>query len=433
MTPVIVVVGGGASGTLAAVHLLHNARARRLPLHVVLIDRYARHGLGQAYSTTDPAHLLNAAAVKMSALQHDPHDFVRWAKAPDCAFLPRQTYGHYLRDVLERAQDGPERTVQRVTGEVAAVSRRPYRVALADGRRYDADAIVLATGNAAPGLRLPGERCTNDPWAVGALGEVADGDVLVVGTGLTMVDMAVTLSRTPGRTVYAVSRHGLLPRVHKEGPVVPRPVVLPDGSLTLRVLFRAVREAASHGDWREVVDGLRPRVPELWSRLPLREQRRFLALAARHWEIHRHRIPPVTAAKIESLRAVGRLRLLSGCVDGVTARADGVTVHLKDRDLPVSWVVNATGPGSVCARDPLLTRLMGEGLVRADRLGLGVDADARGRLVDATGRPDDRLVTLGPVLRGSRYETTAVPEIREQAATLAPHVIDEIARWPSVI
>ncbi|WP_066366495.1 FAD/NAD(P)-binding protein [Herbidospora mongoliensis] len=426
MTPVIVVVGGGASGTLAAVHLLHAARVRRLPLHVVLIDRYARHGLGQAYSTTDPAHLLNAPAVKMSALEHDPADFVRWAKSPDCAFLPRQTYGHYLRDVLERAQDVPERTVRRVTGDVASVSRRPYRVSLTDGRVYDADAIVLATGNAAPGLKLPEKRCTNDPWAVGALNEVDSGDVLVVGTGLTMVDLAVTLTRTPDRTVYAVSRHGLLPRVHDENPVVPRQVTLPEGPLTLRVLFRAVHEAASHGEWRGVVDGLRPRVPELWSRLPLKEQRRFLQLAARYWEIHRHRIPPVTAAKIADLRSSGRLKMLNGCVDGVSPGPDGVIVHMGDRDIPVSWVLNATGPGSVCTRDPLLTRLIGDRMVRPDRLGLGIDADARGRLVDAAGHADDRLVTLGPVLRGSRYETTAIPEIRGQAATLAPHVIDEI-------
>lgn len=426
MTPVVVVVGGGASGTLAAVHLLHTARTRRLPLHVVLIDRYARHGLGQAYSTTDPEHLLNAPAAKMSALDHDPADFVRWARVTGCEFLPRRTYGHYLREVLERAQDD-ERTVQKVTGDVAAVSRRPARVRLADGRVFDADAIVLATGNAAPGLRLPERRCTNDPWAAGALNEVGRGDVLVVGTGLTMVDMAVTLTRTPGRTVYAVSRHGLLPRVHADNPVTPRQVTLPEGPLTLRVLFRAVREAASDGDWRGVVDGLRPRVPELWSRLPLREQRRFLALAARHWEIHRHRIPPATAAKIERLKAAGRLKVLSGCVDAVTPGPEGVLVHLKDRDLPVSWVVNATGPASVCARDPLLVRLMGDGLVRADRLGLGVEADERGRVVDATGRADDRLVTLGPVLRGSRYETTAIPEIRGQAAALAPHVIDEIS------
>ncbi|GAB1820117.1 FAD/NAD(P)-binding protein [Herbidospora sp. RD11066] len=423
MTPVIVVVGGGASGTLAAVHLLHTARTRNLPLHVVLIDRYARHGLGQAYSTTDPEHLLNAPAAKMSALNHDPADFVRWARVTGCEFLPRRTYGHYLRDVLERAQDD-ERTLLKVTGNVVDVSRR--RVRLSDGRTYDADAIVLATGNAAPGLKLPEKRCTNDPWAVGALNEVDKGDVLVVGTGLTMVDMAVTLSRTPGRTVYAVSRHGLLPRVHAENPVTPRQVTLPEGPLTLRTLFRAVHEEAARGDWRGVVDGLRPRVPELWARLPLREQRRFLLLAARYWEIHRHRIPPTTAAKIEKLKADGRLKVLNGCVDAVTPGPEGVMVHLKDRDLPVSWVINATGPASVCARDPLLTRLMGDGLVRADRLGLGLDADARGCVIDVTGQADDRIVTLGPVLRGSRYETTAIPEIRGQAAILAPHVIDEV-------
>jgi FAD-NAD(P)-binding len=87
---VIAVIGGGASGTLTASSLLREAADRRVPLQVALIDRHGRHGLGQAYSTTHPAHLLNSPASAMSALAGDPGHLARWAAEnglPDDGFL----------------------------------------------------------------------------------------------------------------------------------------------------------------------------------------------------------------------------------------------------------------------------------------------------------------------------------------------------------
>ena len=63
--PVIAVIGGGASGTLTAIHLLRQATAERPPVRIALIDAGGRHGLGQAYSTTHPGHLLNAPATAL--------------------------------------------------------------------------------------------------------------------------------------------------------------------------------------------------------------------------------------------------------------------------------------------------------------------------------------------------------------------------------
>ncbi|MFD0886013.1 FAD/NAD(P)-binding protein, partial [Streptosporangium algeriense] len=102
-SPSVVIVGGGASGTLAAVHLLRLARARAMPLEITLIDRYGRHARGQAYSTVDPQHLLNAAIDKMSGLDDDPGHLLRWARdhgldVGGSDYLPRRVYGRYLRD-----------------------------------------------------------------------------------------------------------------------------------------------------------------------------------------------------------------------------------------------------------------------------------------------------------------------------------------------
>ncbi|RCG29496.1 hypothetical protein DQ384_20910 [Sphaerisporangium album] len=488
--PAVVIVGGGASGSLAAIHLLR-APANGAPLEVVLVDRDGRHALGQAYATTDPRHLLNACAEKMSAVDGDPGHLLAWAHANglDVAgsdFLPREAYGRYLRHVLdtEARRAAPERRLTRVTGTACSLARpatgRPLHVRLTDGRVIEGDALVLATGNPSPAtppglIGHTGERYIADPWAPGALGRVRDGAVLVMGTGLTMVDIALTVTGTdPRAVVYAVSRHGLLPRPHRHPSPPPVPAPVPEGPLTLARLLRAVRSAVrdNDGDWHAVVDGLRPRVPDLWSRLAPGDQRRFLRLVARYWEIHRHRLAPATAALVDELRATGRLRVLRGQVvsavhtagpigaagpanaigpvgaagvigpvgaagaanavgiSGVTCSPDGLTVAVEDgdvrRDLRVDWLVNGTGPASGADRDPFLARLLADGVIRPGPLGLGLDADGDGAVLDTTGRPSDHVFTLGPPLRGKWYETTAVPEIRAQAAALAPRLIEAV-------
>jgi uncharacterized NAD(P)/FAD-binding protein YdhS len=62
--------------------------------------------------------------------------------------------------------------------------------------------------------------------------------------------------------------------------------------------------------------------------------------------------------------------------------------------------------------------LLADGLARRDELRVGLDVDQVGRLVSADGRPCEALRVIGPPRRGRWWETTAVPEIRAQAAAL---------------
>lgn len=197
---VVAVIGGGASGTLAAIYLLREVAAARVPLRIAIIDRNGRHGLGQAYATSNAAHLLNSRADRMSAVAGDPGHLVRWA-------------------------------VHR--GHVVAVT--------------------------------------------------------------------------------------------------------------------------------EALGGLRVRVEQ-----------------------------------------------------------DGRTAEIAAR-----WLINATGPATdiTATQDPLLRGLLHAGLATPDPLRLGLQAAADGALLDVSGRPSGTLFTLGPPLRGQLYETTAVPEIRDQAAALAIRLI----------
>ncbi|WP_187281080.1 FAD/NAD(P)-binding protein [Nonomuraea sp. C10] len=203
LLPSVIIVGGGASGALTAIHLLRLARATGTPVAVTLIDQGGRHALGQAYSTTDPHHLLNTRVERMSALDDEPDHLLAWARTTGVHaydYLPRAIYGRYLREVLAAAEDLPTRPLHRVTAAAVALDA-DHAVRLADGRRMAADAVVLALGNGSP-APLPGvaahPRHIADPWAPGALTGIDDGaPVLVLGTGLTMVDVALTVTRTP--------------------------------------------------------------------------------------------------------------------------------------------------------------------------------------------------------------------------------------------
>jgi uncharacterized NAD(P)/FAD-binding protein YdhS len=136
-------------------------------------------------------------------------------------------------------------------------------------------------------------------------------------------------------------------------------------------------------------------------------------------------MPPQTARRIAGLRCAGRLSVQAGRVTAVTEVPGGLRVRISQggtvTELAAGWLVNATGPNSSISRtgDRLLRDLSDRGLARPDPLGLGIDASPSGAVLDAAGRPSRTIFTLGPPLRGLRYETTGIPEIRDQAAALA--------------
>jgi uncharacterized NAD(P)/FAD-binding protein YdhS len=511
--PAVVIIGGGASGALAAIALLNLSGSQRCPVRIVMIDRYGRHGLGQAYSTTHPDHLLNAPADQMSAVAGDPKHLIRWAEAAGedtTGFLPRRVYGRYLRQALdEAARDAaPLASLTLLTGDVVSVGpgavgpgavgpgavgpgaaapgsvgpgpgpREPaLRLVTSDGDELGADVAVLATGSLPPALPFPtpqSRRIVVDPWAPGALDEVADGsEVLVLGTGLTAIDLALTVtSGHPGAVVHLVSRHGLLPRPHREAHDDRRPVRLPEiealaaarpaapqtaAELRLSDLMALVSAAlaANPGSWPEVMDALRPCVPAFWQAMPVGDQRVFLSRLSRFWEVHRHRVPQATGRRIAELRRSGRLVLRQGRITSVTEHGSGLRVELATAGadgaagaaeagsaagtggqasrLDVGWLLNGTGQGTDVARaaDPLWRELLDAGLARPDPHGLGLAASANGALLDRSGQPSSVLFTLGPVLRGQWYETTAVPEIRAQAAALAKVIAERADRLSS--
>ena len=427
----IAIVGAGFSGTTVAVHLLRAAPAA--VDRVYLVERADREVGGVAYQTSFASHTLNVPAGRMSAFEDDPDDFLRYvrARAPSLtggSFVARRLYGEYLGETLDAARKASTLPLQRVAGEVVDLAQTPDDVSLTldDGRVLRVDRALLAIGNYPPSdPSLPDARLSSsiryacDPWARDAL-EVDPGEnVVLLGTGLTMCDIALALrdGDHQGR-IYALSRRGLLPQPHrisaKPPPHLDPPESMdewPDTALgMLRGLRREAREKAGTGvDWREVVTSIRHDTPALWQRLDPSERERFLRHLRPYWETHRHRSSPETAHGIETMIEEGRLEVIAGRLVGAGEDDEDVAVEIVRRGraghvetLRVGKVINCTGPNTDLARvrDRLVVSLREAGLVRPDELGLGLDSDEDGRLLAADGAPSRRLFLVGPLRKG---------------------------------
>ncbi|MDB5447950.1 MAG: FAD-dependent pyridine nucleotide-disulfide oxidoreductase, partial [Phenylobacterium sp.] len=234
--PTVAVIGAGFSGLLTALHLLR-AEPR---ITVRLVERAPRFGRGRAYATGHPDHLLNVRASNMSAFAERPDHFLQWlhdsGEGGVDGFVRRGRYGDYLQHLLREAvaRAGQAGRLLLEQDEAVAVTRdgEGFTVRLALGRAFQAQAVVLALGlMPAPPPRDVGAEAAGapgyvaDPWAA-ELSELPPGEVLLLGSGLTMVDMALSLAEQD-RRVTALSRRGLLPRIHVSVGAAPAPPGLP--------------------------------------------------------------------------------------------------------------------------------------------------------------------------------------------------------------
>ncbi len=456
MDRTIVIVGAGFCGSVLAANLLRRTGAGRM--NIVLIERGTSIGRGVAYASHDVPYVLNVPAGRLSVAPDDPLHFLRYVRQshPDADaedFMPRSMYGDYLQEVLDQAERAAPAGVvlKRVFGEVTGIDRSPGNtpliVRVAGREPLAADRVVLALGNPVSAVHpwarglLHHPAYFHDPWNMPRSFRAAQS-VLIVGSGLTMVDVALALSLEGGEVplVRVISRHGLLPL----GQTIFRPkAVQGDGEVLLsnaasirRVLSasRALAERVERmgGDWREVVTFIRHLAPELWRRMPERERRRFLRHLRSHWDIHRHRVPSHMAARIDHMRRSGRLKVYAGRIRQLVPEGDELRVMWRRRGSPenesfaVTAVINATGPDYVLkhSTDTLVRALREDGLVSEDPLSLGLRTARHGACVDAHGAASAHLYYLGPMLRAEHWEATAVPELRAHAEQLARHLAE---------
>ena len=432
----VAIVGGGFSGTMVAAQL-----ARR-GIPSVLIEGSGRLGRGVAYSTREPAHVLNVRAEVMSAWPEDLDDFARLIEAEGGTakdFSERRRFGRYLDTILEAAVG--EGLVAPVQAMATSATRESdgWTIGLEDGGEVRAQALVLAIGNQEPAPMavakgVSPERFINNPWgpeARAADERLAGSDkaVLLLGTGLTAVDHILSLDANGHRgRITALSRRGQMPRghIHFDPASVERDEVPLGNVLTL---WRWLRKRTATVPWRAAVDALRPHSSAIWQAFGEQEKQRFMRHARPWWDVHRHRIATEVAQRMKELVGSGQLEVVAGRVLSMRETQGGVEVDiaLRGRDkvetCTFDTIVNCTGPLGAMSRtaNPILKQMLSDELIAVDELGIGVDVDERDRA-------GDKVWALGPMTKGRYWEIIAVPDIRGQAAAVAEDIATELGQ-----
>ncbi|MCC2547192.1 FAD/NAD(P)-binding protein [Hymenobacter sp. BT175] len=449
----ITIVGGGFSGSMVALQLA------RLPggpyaCDVHLVEPRPAPGPGLAYSAARPEYLLNVRTQNLSAFPDEPAHFASWLREkqlPACEFCSRQTYGDYLRELTAGLLAAPAANGvrffwhhQSAVGATVNADGLTATVRLANGREISSHRVVLALGNFPP--PPPAGPATEylahptyhpDPWAPGALQSIeAQDSILLIGSGLTAVDVLLGLRATGHQgPIKVVSRHGRWPmehsRVHSHYPdfYADKLAGLTNIGAVVRVLREEVRLAAEQGvNWRAVLDSLRPHLGQIWAAWPEAEQARFLRHLASLWTTLRHRSPPQNARIIRDMLTTGQIRMSAGRVRQILPRSRYLAVQIS-RGPRTEWltarhIITCTGPLLDYSRiaDPLVRELRETGQLVSDSLRLGMVTDAHGALINARGEASTIFSTLGPSRRPAYFESTAVPELRQQAADLARYL-----------
>ncbi|WP_417384623.1 FAD/NAD(P)-binding protein [Gimesia sp.] len=456
----VAIIGGGFSGTMAAVNL---ARLSSSPLCIQLINDKYPLGRGVAYGTRREEHLLNVAARNMSAVPDHANHFLDWLRTrvdysdlPDPqlreTYVPRRIYGDYLRSILatymqpiDRHHPAEIQVIEQEAVDIEFNFEGTAEITLKDGSMIDADRVLLATGNQPPcplaedAFSHPGY-CA-EPWG-NWMEHIPDPseNIIVMGTGLSMIDVFLTLSEQNWQgNLIAISHNGMIPQAHFRG--IEYPDFLPEEPENLglenlvQLLEKHCRQLQRIGENPGiVVDRLRPHTQKIWQKFELAEKQEFLKKYAARWNVIRHRIAQPIHQRVTEAITEGRLSVVRGRITGLEADGDRVCVNVLNRagefqQVKGGLVINCTGPNSGFSDTtvPLFQNLLQRGLIRPDELDMGIDVGADFATIDEEGSPSEFLFAIGPLMKGTLWETTAVPELRGQAMRVAQLLLDDAA------
>ncbi|MCF5230460.1 MULTISPECIES: FAD/NAD(P)-binding protein [unclassified Pseudomonas] len=449
----VLIIGGGLSGTMLAVQLLRQPGKRQ----ILVIEPRKELGRGEAYSAVELGHTLNGNAARMSVDPDNPDDLTQWLTDyigaggwPESnqqpvpiseLFPPRGIFGVYAQQRLAEAKALSASTVEHIRAEVVdlQVDADSTRLTLDNGQQLRGVQAVLSTGMF-PAARTPQTESSGlnaaavDPWDVKAMRQIEpQSTVLIIGSGLTMVDAVVSLEQAGHRgPIEIFSRHGLLPHVRRQPPSWVDFLADDHNLRNPRQLLREVRRqcqlAVEQGiDWQAPLDTVRAHIGRLWSQASEREKRQFVRHVRPWWESHHHRSPPLSAQLVARLHAEGRLRIQAASFKGLVASDNGVTIKLRRRgeqavtQVSGAALINSSGIEYDWRRvaKPLPQQLLKRGLIKPGPLALGIAADTSGAVLDAQGQVSQRLFAMGPPLRGMWWESTAVTDVAIQAKALA--------------
>lgn len=473
------VIGAGVSGTLVVINLIRQSKG---PLIIEWFERTGNFGPGIAYNTHDKNHLLNVRTSSMGAFADNPKDFYEWlltfdgVKAiqkicPDYivdtqSFAPRALYGSYIKCRLQEGLDLAERKGIEINFHSCTVVDAYYSIheqnsylisSETSNNLIKVDCFVLSTGNEKPrsiikassGDTLYSPFLIEDVWnfidSIDNLEKIknlsCDTTIAVIGTGLTMVDIVLTLSRIGYKgKIVALSRNGLLPLPHCEYSPYPswdwivNTENVPLKAIQfLQILKGEINKATKRGyDWRSVIDSLRPVTQNIWRRFDENEKRKILQHLLPFWNIHRHRMSPDIYEKIQSLINSNKLDIISTQCFESEIQNNGISLIIahrgssKTEKILSSFVFNCIGPNySISNTQNLLIRnLLKNRLIEEDITGLGIRLTLNGLAHNVYNAP---IYPIGSLLIGELLECTAVPDLRFYAQDMAKKIISFIS------
>lgn len=458
--PTIAIIGGGFCGTATFIQLI---KQTNIPLNLILVNKENPTAKGIAFSSYNNKHVLNVPAAKMSALPDDPDNFINWIKSKSeykefiddelgGKFLPRIIYGHYLEELLNETIKNISENVslQIINDEATDIipAESGAKVILKQNESFIADKIVLALGNFTPdnpniknNSFYKSKRYFQNPWAKETIAALKDNeDILIIGTGLTMVDNVLSLLDAGFKgKIYAVSTNGYFPLSHKKHK--PYTDILEELhppyeiSNLFRIFRKHIKYVLSHGITGEaVVDTVRPKTQEIWLSLSLDDKIKFMAHIRHLWGVARHRLPKEIFDKMQDLIREGKIEIIGGRLIDMIESPENVRVILKERssqklrELFVQRVINCTGPKSDLDKidEPLVVNLLRRGMICTDEMRLGMNALPDGTVIQKDHSLSPFLFTIGSMLKGILWESTAVPELRGQAKSLAGELIKQL-------
>ena len=447
----VVIIGAGFSGTILTAFLLKRCTAST---RIILINRSGSMARGLAYGTSSSFHLLNVPAGNMSAYADEPDHFLNYCKLHNpettgASFVSRQLYGEYLSFVLDNAEQHAQPNVvfERLNAEVESIhqQKESITVKLTDGSILDADHTVLALGNFAPAdpLRLNSilgkAHYVRDPWLPARKHpSLANESILLMGSGLTALDIAIKLVQQGHKgPIHMVSRRGLLPLPHRKTsrhPIADATFLnkllnsKPSTSNYMRII-RSELETLKHTDldWRDIIAAIRPLTAKLWQSLDNAERRRFLRHVQPYWDIHRHRVAPASFELFEQLCESGQIKIIAGRLKGISLFKNKLITAINLRStqetlsIGVDRIINCTGPNTNIKHlnEHLITQLIKSKIVKPDDHNLGILVNNDLTVVNDLKTGAATLSYIGPMLKATYWEATAVPELRMYAEQLA--------------
>jgi uncharacterized NAD(P)/FAD-binding protein YdhS len=183
----------------------------------------------------------------------------------------------------------------------------------------------------------------------------------------------------------------------------------------------------------EIIESIRPMVQQIWMGWTDKERKWFVNHIRHMWEVARHRLPMQIHEQIQHLIIDHKLEIIAARIIDMEERGSSINVQFrrkrdqKEYSITVGRVINCTGPCTDITKvsRPLFGNLLSRGLLNADALRLGINATPDGAVINSDGTPSDFLYTMGSTLKGILWESTAVPELRQQAKNLATRISTE--------